>query len=48
LDKPRADTLVSTLWTAFHYSNKKTHFVFIHNKPHIRMPMIRKEQTKRY
>lgn len=48
LDKPRADMLASTLWTVFHYSNKKTQFVFIHNKHHIRMPTIRKEQKTRY
>jgi hypothetical protein len=48
LDKPRADMIASTLWIAFHYSNKKTHFTFIHNKHHIRIPMNRKEQTTRY
>ena len=48
LDKPRADMLASTLWTAFHYSNKKKCFVFIHNKHHIRMPTISREQTTRY
>jgi len=46
LDKPRADMLASTLWTAFHYYNKKTNFVFIHNKHHIRIHMIRREQTR--
>jgi hypothetical protein len=48
LDKPRSDMLASTLQTAFHYSNKKTHFVFIHNKHHTRMSTIRKEQTTKY
>jgi hypothetical protein len=46
LDKPRADMLASTLWTAFHYYNRKTNFVFIHNKHHIRIHMIRREQTR--